>query len=115
MSPAELQAISNGYRRRVNYEAWLHGVYTLDALTAVFSAAFAGKNKSQIHRYPNTPKSDLQPQEQEDQDRLQAELYMRQMVRAGKGWGESPTPTQEEIEKKRAQVRGLQALLYNSQ
>ncbi|WP_300344727.1 hypothetical protein [uncultured Oscillibacter sp.] len=48
---------------------------------------------------------------------LLAELYMRQMVEAGKDWGKNQPAafSEEEMQKKRAQVRGLQAALISQQ
>ena len=93
MAPAEVQAYSDGYQRRTNREAWLNGLYTLDAVTAVVSAILSGKNKRNVYQYPKQPRRELLPmteaekQAEIEADALRAELYMRQMVRAGKNWG----------------------------
>lgn len=120
MDPAELQAYSDGYQRRINREAWLYGVYVQDALAAVLSAAFAKKSSMNTFQYPNQPHKSLQPETEaekqkeaeeerrkaiahfnsfakhkkklefpdpEETERLQARLYMHQMMWAGKNWG----------------------------
>lgn len=95
MTPTEVQSYADGYQRRVNREAWLNGLYTLDAITAVASAILSGKNKRNTYNYSRQPRSELQPMTLEeikgtkDAEARFAELYMRQMVRAGKNWGKN--------------------------
>lgn len=91
MTPAEVQAAANGYRQRVDFESWMFGRYVLEALSASLSSAF-GRKGNPPYRYPSSPRSQQEvPQErtdaQDERDRLKAELYMRQMVRAGRRWG----------------------------
>ena len=91
MTPAEVQATANGYKQRVDFEAWLTGRYVLEAFSASLSSAF-GRPGHPPYRYPNAPRGQREAiqghtDEQEKKDRLKAELYMRQMVRAGKNWG----------------------------
>ena len=89
MTPAELVAVSHGYQRRMDTEAWLFGRYTQEALSAVLSAAF-GKKGHTPYRYPDQPYSvqdDAQTPKDEDREALRAKIYMRQMMRAGKNWG----------------------------
>ena len=89
MTPAELVAVSRGYQRRVDMEAWLIGRYVYEALSSVLSAALGRKGKTP-YRYPSQPYSAVEaPQGTTDDDRdaLRAEVYMRQMIRAGKNWG----------------------------
>lgn len=90
MTPAEIVAVSHGYRRRVDMEAWLFGRYTHEALSAVLSAALGKKGRTP-YRYPDRPHDSTDaPQEATDDDRdaLRAKVYMRQMMRAGKHWGQ---------------------------
>ena len=97
MGPAELQAYSDGYQRRINRKAWLFGLYVQDALCAVLSAAFSEKRSRNTFQYPNQPHKSLQPETEEEKkqeaenERLQARLYMHQMEHAGRNWGKSPT------------------------
>ena len=89
MTPAEIVAVSHGYRRRVDMEAWLFGRYTHEALSAVLSAAL-GKKGHTPYRYPDQPynvQDDAQTPKDEDREALRAKIYMRQMMRAGKNWG----------------------------
>lgn len=93
MTPTEVQAYATGYQRRRNREAWLQGIYTQDALTAVASTVLSGKNTRNIYQYPAQPHCELQPatteetRVTEEQEALLAEVYMLQMVEAGKNWG----------------------------
>ena len=91
MTPAEVQAAANGYRQRKDFEAWLFGRYVLEALSASLSSAFSRKGHSP-YQYPSSPRGQQEAlqewtEAQEEKDRLKAELYMRQMVRAGRRWG----------------------------
>lgn len=91
----ELQAYSNGYQKRLNREAWLFGIYVQDAVAACLSAAFAKKGSTNVFKYPERPHESLQPTDQKEQEtskkkeeteRLQAKLYMHQMMWAYKDW-----------------------------
>ena len=88
MTPAEVQAAANGYRQRVDFAAWLVGRYVLEALSASLSSAFGRKGHSP-YQYPSVPRGQQKaPQEaEEDTTDLRAEIYMRQMMRAGRNWG----------------------------
>lgn len=96
MGPAELQAYSDGYQRRLNREAWLFGLYVQNAFAACLSAAFA-KQGADTFKYPERPHDSLQPADQKEQEQtseqkeetelLKARLYMHQMMWAGKNWG----------------------------
>ena len=89
MTPAELVAVSRGYQKRMDTAAWLFGRYTHEALSAVLSVALGRKGKTP-YRYPSQPYSAVEaPQEATDGDRdaLRAEVYMHQMMRAGRHWG----------------------------
>ena len=89
MTPSELVAVSHGYQRRVDTEAWLFGRYVHEALSAVLSAALSKKGRTP-YRYPSQPYSAqeaAQAPKDDDRDTLRAKIYMRQMMRAGKNWG----------------------------
>ena len=90
LTPAGLAAVSHGYHKRVDMEAWLTGRYIHEALSAVLSAALGKKGRTP-YKYPSQPYSAVEaPQGTTDDDRdaLRAEVYMRQMIRAGKSWGQ---------------------------
>ena len=90
MTPAEVSAAFRGYHQRVDMAAWLTGRYVHEAISAVLSAAL-GKKGHTPYKYPSRPHSAVEaPQEAADDDRdaLRAEVYMRQMMRAGRHWGE---------------------------
>ena len=89
LTPSEIVAVSHGYQRRMDTAAWLIGRYVYEALSSVLSAALGRKGKTP-YRYPSQPYSAVEaPQGTTDDDRdaLRAEVYMRQMIRAGKNWG----------------------------
>ena len=89
MTPSEIVAVSHGYRRRVDMEAWLFGRYTHEALSAVLSAALSRKGHTP-YKYPAQPYSaqdGAEVSKDDDRDALRAKIYMRQMMRAGKNWG----------------------------
>ena len=89
MTPAELVAVSHGYRRRVDMEAWLTGRYTHEALSAVLSAALGKKGRTP-YKYPDQPHGATEASQEatdDDRDALKAKIYMRQMMRAGRKWG----------------------------
>lgn len=80
-----------------NQFLWMQGLYIYEALCDVSPVlhAFAKKGtKPQKYRtepYPlfgknNKPNQELE-QQKEEADRLRAEIYMKQMIRAGKNWG----------------------------
>ena len=89
MTPAVVQAAANSYRQRADFEAWLTGRYVHEAISAVLSVALGRKGKTP-YRYPSQPYSAVEaPQEATDGDwdALRAEVYMHQMMRAGRHWG----------------------------
>lgn len=66
MTPAVVQAAANGYRRRVDMEAWLTGRYVHEALSAVLSVALGKKGRTP-YKYPSQPYSVTEtPQEAKD-------------------------------------------------
>ena len=89
LTPSEIVAVSHGYHKRVDMEAWLTGRYVHEALSAVLSAALGKKGRTP-YRYPSQPYSAqeaAQAPKDDDRDALRAKIYMRQMMRAGKNWG----------------------------
>ena len=89
LTPSEIVAVSHGYHKRVDMEAWLTGRYVHEALSAVLSAALGKKGRTP-YRYPSQPYSAqeaAQAPKDDDRDALRAKIYMRQMMRAGRHWG----------------------------
>lgn len=93
MGPAELQAYSDGYQRRTDFEAWRYGMYCYNALCCALQNAFRKKNDPPA-KYPAEPYNIFPKQEtkqereqREEAERLQAKLYMQQMKWAYKNWG----------------------------
>ena len=76
---------------RVNAEAHLMGLYVYEALCDVSPVlhAFAkkGTKPKPFRTEPYGMGQEEKTEKQEEADRLKAEIYMRQMVRAGKNWG----------------------------
>lgn len=78
-------------QQRQNNEAWLQGMYFYDGLCCALSSAF-GKKGHKARSYPAKPyaladEKQEQKETQDEKERLRAEVYMRQMVRAGRSWG----------------------------
>lgn len=83
-------------RKRLNAQAHLQGLYFYEALCDVSPIlhAFPKKGTKPIP-YSTEPYSletkeetkEEQIDDKEEAERLQAEVYMRQMMRAGKSWG----------------------------
>lgn len=80
---------------RKNQELWLMGCYVYEALGDISPVlhAFAKSGTKPIpyrkEPYPlfSEQKTGDSDQQQEEKERLIAEVYMRQMIRAGKNWG----------------------------
>lgn len=78
---------------RINAEAHLMGLYVYEALCDVSPVlhAFAKKGTKPIpfitEPFPINGKGKDKSEEQEESERLRAEIYMKQMMRAGKNWG----------------------------
>jgi len=78
---------------RVNSEAWLQGMYYYNAVSCALGN-WSRKEGSPPMNYPEKPYS-IFPQKEnqkekearEEAERLQAKLYMQQMMRAGRNWG----------------------------
>ncbi len=82
---------------RDNWMAWMQGMYIYEALCDA-SPIFRdfGKKGTKAVPFRNEPyklfKDDEEQdkkckEKQEENDRLRAQLYMQQMVRAGRNWG----------------------------
>ena len=74
-----------------DYMAWLTGVYIKNALEATVGNMFKSKGSDPID-YPKQPYSfdestEAEKSAQEDYEEAFAKLYMYNMVRAGKEWG----------------------------
>ena len=80
-------------RERTNAEAHLMGMYVYEALcdAAPMLHAFAKKGTKPIpfspEPYPMPWQKEEKTDRQEEGERLRAEIYMKQMMRAGKNWG----------------------------
>ena len=78
---------------RINAEAHLMGMYVYEALCDVSPVlhAFAKKGtKPKPFRttpYPLGGEKGDKSEQQKEAERLRAEIYMKQMMRAGKNWG----------------------------
>lgn len=77
-----------------NQLLWLQGRYVFDAICAVAPILVTMPKKgAQILPYPEfqplfqEEMTKKEQEEQEEKERLQAKLYMQQMMRAGKNWG----------------------------
>ena len=67
-------------RDEINYSAWLHGIYVLDALHTGIPVVLNGIAKSRIElpKYPETP-LDLMEKNKEEQEKKQMELQKAKM------------------------------------
>lgn len=78
---------------RINAEAHLMGLYVYEALCDVSPVlhAFAKKGTKprpfRTEPYPLHGEKEEKTDQQEEAERLRAEIYMKQMMRAGKNWG----------------------------
>ena len=78
---------------RVNAEAHLMGLYVYEALCDVSPVlhAFARKGTKprpfRTEPYPMNGEKEDKSERLEEAERLRAEIYMKQMLRAGKNWG----------------------------
>lgn len=77
-----------------NQMLWLQGRYVFDAICSVVPVLVTiPKKDAKILPYPKPTSlfghepSEEELEEQERKEALRAELYMRQMIRAGKNWG----------------------------
>lgn len=85
-------------QKHKNAEFWLQGMYIYEALCDVSPIlhAFAQKGTKPIayrsEPYPltadeETAEVDREKEQREENERLQAKIYMNQMLRAGADWG----------------------------
>lgn len=77
--------------KRKNAEAHLQGLYFYDAISTALGNMTRKKGAKPI-QYPAEPYNlfedpDERRRKQEETEALRANLYMEQMVRAGKNWG----------------------------
>jgi hypothetical protein len=78
---------------RINAEAHLMGLYVYEALCDVSPVlhAFAKKGTKpkpfRAEPYGMSDKQEEKSKKREEAERLRAEIYMKQMMRAGKNWG----------------------------
>lgn len=78
---------------RINAEAHLLGLYFYEALCDVTPVlhAFAKKGTKprpfRTEPYPMNGEKEDKTEQQEETERLRAEIYMKQMMWAGKNWG----------------------------
>lgn len=78
---------------RINAESHLMGLYVYEALCDVSPVlhAFAKKGTKpkpfRTEPYALSGEKEEKSEQQEEAERLRAEIYMKQMVRAGKNWG----------------------------
>lgn len=84
------------YQERMNTEAWLQAMYVYDAITRATPLEMILVDGKTVKRdkyipepYPLFKEKETpdEVEDREEQERLQAELYMRQMMRVGKNWG----------------------------
>ena len=80
-------------RERINAEAHLMGWYVYEALCDVSPVLHAFSKKGTKPRpfrtepYALNGEKEEKSEQQEEAERLRAEIYMKQMMRAGKNWG----------------------------
>lgn len=78
---------------RINAESHLMGLYVYEALCDVSPVlhAFAKKGTKpkpfRTEPYALNREKEEKSEQQEEAERLRAEIYMKQMMRAGKNWG----------------------------
>lgn len=74
---------------------WLQGMYFYDGVRCCLPNLFRKKG-SVAPNYPDKPyqllkdnheETELEQEERQEKERLIAEAYMKQMIRAGKNWG----------------------------
>lgn len=72
--------------------AWLNGLYVKSALESTVCNMLSGKNAEKL-KYPESPimyqqeEKNRQSDEKQEQEEAFAKLYMYNMIRAGKEWG----------------------------
>lgn len=83
-------------QERMNNEAWWQGMYFFHAMSSALHNSRRTKESDPVSKYPEKPYEIFKKEEtgkeretREEKERLQAKLYMQQMMRAGKNWGGS--------------------------
>lgn len=83
-------------QERMNTELWLQGLYVFDAMSASLQNSHRTKQSDPIAKYAEKPydifpkqETKQEKEQREESERLQAKLYMQNMMRAGKNWGGS--------------------------
>lgn len=100
MTPAELQTVAEADHRRNDALAWLCGRYVYEGISCALHNLLSAPGKRV--KYPDQPYSFTrkepeeveEKQSPEEQERLRARLYMKQMEWASKGWVKKPAETQ---------------------
>ena len=91
-----IESYREAYKRRIgqkNAESHLMGMYIYEALCDVSPVlhAFAKKGTKprpfRTEPYGIAGNQEGKSEKQEEAERLRAEIYMKQMMRAGKNWG----------------------------
>lgn len=83
-------------RERMDEEAWIHGLYVMNAISATVGNAFKKKGE-QPDEYPKEPVTVTKRREEEqarkkrasEQEAAWALAWMTSFVRAGKNWGKN--------------------------
>lgn len=81
------------HKERANEAAWLQGLYFFSGTSCIMHNLHKKKGEPEA-KYPEKP-YDIFPkketakerEDREEKERLQARLYMSQMMQAGKNWG----------------------------
>lgn len=91
--PAIFREADKRRMERINAEAHLMGLYVYEALCDVSPVlhAFAKKGTKpkpfRTEPYALNGEKEDKSEQKEEAERLRAEIYMKQMMRAGKNWG----------------------------
>lgn len=87
MTAAEVQAYADGYQRRINREAWIHGMYCYGALCCTLQNAFRKRNDPPA-KYPEKPyelfmreKTEAEKQKEAEEERKKAIAYFNSFAK----------------------------------
>ena len=106
MTPLELAAYSDGYQRRTNREAWLHGIYTMYAVMSIVSPILS-KPGQRAFQYPDKPDKELAPRLPAEveadikRQRQQMHDYLDGVVRSYKERGRPETEAEKTAREER--------------
>lgn len=106
MTPLELAAYSDGYQRRANREAWLHGIYVMYAIMAIVSPILS-KPGQRAFQYPDKPDRELAPRLPAEveadikRQRQQMHDYLDGVVRSYKERGRPETEAEKTAREER--------------